>query len=522
MTNAGLQTRAWLSIASQDGSQYFFTVEATNGAGLKQIFSSDGVTIDTSPPVISKVYHGLKTEGKERAQVTSQSVGDQLSFCWDEPYDRESGLLSVKWCAGTSNNSCDITSLRSVNPEELFVKYAMSKSLSSGTIVFITLSVTNGAGLTSEVVSPPLLIDTTPPSQGHVSVGNSTETKYIKSSDLINTQWHGFADNESGLRHFEWAICQASVKDKCISPYANIGLKTTMSIDALGLSYGVSYIVIVRAFNKVGLFSQVSSNQFILDGGGPSPGNVYDGLQQRMDIEIQKSSREISANWSPFTDKHGKLAEYKMCVGTDPGACDVSDFVSFGTKLKGTISALNLTHNGKYFATVRAMSKSGYSTIATSNGVRVDSTPPVRGKVRDGQTTTDIDYQADGTFIYANWDDFRDDESDVTKYTWCAGTGVGVCDVVQEHNVVDRTSIKQQVEQELPEGIKIFITVTAFNNAGTSTTSASDGFKVDSTSPILTKVSSANSNMKSFLSVFSLYIHTKQAYVHICSCFSWV
>lgn len=494
MTAADLQTSVWHPLASRDGLQYFFTVEATNGAGLKQSVSSDGIIVDTSPPVISDIYHGVEKADKNAAHVMSQSVGDQLQFCWDKPYDEESGISSVKWCAGTSNNSCDIISLTSVDPRDVCVRYSMSKSLMSGTIAFIMLLVTNGAGITSEVVTLPLLIDTTPPSEGKVNVGNTAKLKYFRKGDLIKAEWRGFADNESRLSHFEWAICQVSAKDMCISPYVKAGGKTTVEIDTLGLRYGVSYALIVRAFNKLGLFSEAISNQFILDGTKPSAGTVYDGLQQRKDIEFQSSTTEMSANWSPFTDRNGQIAEYEMCIGVEAEPCDVSDFVSVGINLKGTVSGLSLKHNEKYFITVRATTESGYSQTATSNGVRVDSSPAVRGEVRDGQTLADIDHQADDTYIYANWDNFQDEESDVTEYTWCAGTGKGVCDIVLETNVGDRTSAKRQIEPALPEGIEIFVTVTTFNNAGASTTSSSDGFKVDKSVPILSKVTKVYSS----------------------------
>ena len=145
---------------------------------------------------------------------------------------------------------------------------------------------------------------------------------------------------------------------------------------------------------------------------------------------------------------------------------------------------------------MRATSESGNSQTATSNGVRVDSTPAVRGEVRDGQALVDIDYQADDTYVYANWDNFQDEESDVTEYTWCAGTGKGICDIVPETNVGDRTSAKQQIEPVLPEGIEIFVTVSTFNNAGASTKSSSHGFKVDISVPILSKVTYVDSTFK--------------------------
>ena len=499
MTSAGPNTTTYHSIAPEGGLQYFVTVKATNGAGLKETIYSDGITVDTTPPVIKGVHHGVEEKENDVPQLIIQNDGGYLAFYWEKPYDAESGISSVKWCAGTTNKYCNIVSLTSVDLEQLSVKHHMSESLVSGIVVFITLLVENGAGMITTVVSTPLLIDSTPPSVGNVIVGTTAGTTYFGEGTSIAAKWTGFIDGESHLSHFEWAICQASLKDKCISPYVNVSLKTTTNMGVLGESFGVSYVVVVRAFNKAGLFSEASSNQFILNGAKPSAGTVYDGLERRKDIEFQSSTTRIAANWSPFTDVNSRIADYEICVGTEPGTCDESAFVSLGIKLTGTITGLSLSHNREYFVTIRATSESGYSTTATSNGVRVDSTPAIGGEVRDGQTTEDIDYKSDGRYIYANWDEFQDDESDVTGYTWCAGTGKGICDIISETDVGDRTSAAKEVLPPLPGGISIFVTVCTFNNAGASTTVSSDGFKVDNTPPILSMVSTIDFNSSFFI-----------------------
>lgn len=498
MTSAGSNTTVYHRIAPQEGLQYFFTVEITNGAGLKDTIYSDGITVDTSPPVIEGVYHDLEKEENDVPQFIMRNDDRYLAFHWDKPYDKESGVSSVKWCAGTKKNTCNIVSLTSIDTEQLSVKHFMSESLASGIVLFITLSVKNGVGMSTTVVSSPLLIDNTPPSVGNVTVKRRGGNTYFGEVASIAATWSGFIDGESRLSHFEWAICQASVKDKC-SPYVNVALKTITNIDVQGVNFGVSYVVVVRAFNKVGLSSVATSNQFILDGAKPSAGTVYDGLKRRKDIEFQSSSTQLSANWSPFTDVNSRIAEYVICAGTEPGKCDKSDFVSLGIKLTGTITGLRLSHNRRYFVTVRATSESGYSTTASSNGVRVDITPPVGGQVRDGKPPADIDYQSDGRYIYANWDDFQDEESDTTGYTWCAGTGKSICDIIPKTDVGDHTSAIQQILPPLPGGISIFVTVTTLNKAGASTAVSSDGFKVDDTPPVLLKVNHANFNRGFFV-----------------------
>lgn len=507
MTSVDLRTSVYYWINLQEGLQYFFTVEATNGAGLKDVIYSDGITVDNSPPVIEGIYHSVENNDDSVPQLMIQNDGRYLEFYWKKPYDTESGIWSLKWCAETKNNSCNIVSPTSVDPEDTSVKHTMSPLLASGTVVYVMLVVTNGARITSTVVSRPLLIDTTPPSLGNVTLEKTAETAYFRKRHSITATWSGFVDDESHLSHFEWAICEACETDKCVNQYVNVGLDSTTNIDMFGFKYGISYVVIVRAFNEAGLFSEACSKHFILDGVNPSPGTVFDGLERQIDREFQSSTTRLSANWSPFKSVNSRIVDYEICAGTEPGTCDVSGFVSLGVNFKGSITGLSLEDNGRYFVTVRATSESGYNTTATSNGVRVDSTPPLGGKVRDGQTFMDIDYQAADTFIFANWDEFQDEESDVSGYTWCAGTGKGICDIISETSVGDRTSASQQILPPLPGGIPIFVTVSTLNNAGQYTKVSSDGFKVDDTQPLLSKVSLLWSTSLSTLLSFQLFRH---------------
>lgn len=489
MTSAGLRTSFYHSIIPQEGLRYFITVEATNGAGFKTATYSDGIIVDSSPAVLKGVYFEAEKKSIGKSQFIVQMDDRYLEFYWNKATDAESGISSIEWCAGTSNNSCDIVALNPISLDATNVKHYLYEPLASGTHVFVLLMVTNRAELTTTVVTKPLLIDTTPPSVGNVTVGTFPGTVYFKKGDTVKAKWYGFKDNESALDHYEWAVCQATTKGICFGPYVNVGSNTTSNIDVQGIEFGVSYVVVIHAFNKAGLFSEATSNPFIVDNLSPSAGTVYDGLHKRNDIEYQSSASQLSANWSPFKDVNGRIEKYELCIGTNQGSCDVSDFDSVGAKLSGTVIGLSLNHDVKYFVTVRATGVSGYSSIAASNGVKIDTTPPEYGQVRDGETLVDIDYQADDTYIYANWDDFHDKESGVAGYTWCAGTGKSFCDIISPTYVMDQMRAGQQVLEPLPAGIVIFVTVTAVNNVGISSTVSSDGFKVDNTGPILSGVS---------------------------------
>ena len=537
MTNADVQTSIHLQILLEEGQRYFFTVEATNGAGLKQTAYSDGVTVDVTPPLVGDVSYKVQTKASSARQQSSgsgrrrrsvrdtpgdadqtddfgasslrvfssvrgcnnsvntscdvkQSSDRLLVFSWEAPADAESGITSVEWCAGSSPHSCDTVLWTAVEPSTTSVEHSLSTPLPSGTLVVIKLRVSNGAGMQSTSISKPLLVDGTAPTDGVVIVGNTLETKYLRKDESLIADWSGFVDHESGLSHFEWAVCKAGSRDDCITPFVDVGLKATIENSALDIKPGISYVLIVRAHNKVELFRETESNQFILDGTPPTAGTVYDGSSDRNDLELQSSTSDISANWSPFTDSNGRITLYEMCVGTEQEKCDVSDFVNVGIAVKGSIQGLSLNHTRRYFVTVRATNEAGYSAMATSNGVLVDSTPAVGGEVRDGRTLADIDFQAGDTYIYANWDEFQDVESDVIRYAWCAGTRQGTCDIIPEIDVGDRISVGRQIRPSLTAGMAVFVTVSAYNGAGAITRVSSDGFKVDSTPPVVSKVTS--------------------------------
>ena len=47
------------------GITVFAIFRVTNGAGLSSIFSSDGITVDSTPPEIQSLYDGRKADGKD-------------------------------------------------------------------------------------------------------------------------------------------------------------------------------------------------------------------------------------------------------------------------------------------------------------------------------------------------------------------------------------------------------------------------------------------------------------------------
>ena len=123
------------------------------------------------------------------------------------------------------------------------------------------------------------------------------------------------------------------------------------------------------------------------------------------------------------------------------------------------------------------------------------------GLILDGnKEDEDIDVQKSRTEISAHWNTFDDLESDVIKVTWCAGLSSDICDLVNETTVEPNTTFAHAVlAQPIANGQRYYVTVTATNSAGVTTSLTSDGVTVDDTHPISGIVVDGNESDKDYL-----------------------
>jgi hypothetical protein len=92
---------------------------------------------------------------------------------WDEFHDPESGISKYVVCAGTIVGACDLVS-PTIVIAGLASRFSIWPAISSGTVVYSTLWVYNKAGLATKIHSDGVLVDTTPPDTGTVSIINKT------------------------------------------------------------------------------------------------------------------------------------------------------------------------------------------------------------------------------------------------------------------------------------------------------------------------------------------------------------
>ena len=159
------------------------------------------------------------------------------------------------------------------------------------------------------------------------------------------------------------------------------------------------------------------SESFMIDSTAPVPGVVYDGLGsdqntncsvnstskenhrcstrdfQDTDVNFTNNTQEIHARWIDFLDNESDIVEYFWCVGWQPMTDDIRACESTGIRQNGSHYGFNLTHGDNYFVTVIACNGARMCSAAHSDGVTIDTTPPVMTYVRDGVMGPDIDYQ---------------------------------------------------------------------------------------------------------------------------------
>ena len=165
--NVGLVTKVIVNnLNLTHNATYYTTVRATNGAAQTSFASSSGIIVDTTPPIIGSTLR----DGKD--VDTDFSIQDMfISINRDQFHDPESGISKYVVCAGTIVGACDSVSPATVS-NGLAARLDIRPAISSGTIVYSTLWVYNKAGIATEVHSDGVLVDTTPPDAGIVSIIN--------------------------------------------------------------------------------------------------------------------------------------------------------------------------------------------------------------------------------------------------------------------------------------------------------------------------------------------------------------
>ncbi|XP_078697384.1 uncharacterized protein LOC144925295 [Branchiostoma floridae x Branchiostoma belcheri] len=484
------------------GVQYYATVRAVTGSGNVLDFSTDGFTVDITPPVIQIDSVGVQIGNNsfqldwERSHY--QKSADSISANWH--IIESNDAVAYSWfCYGSYPGACDIFPV--TNTTDMSVPNSLVKPMRDGAPNTLTVSAMNAVGLWGQAVSGSLTVDETPPVAGEVFC-----PQFVQHASELSCRWQGFYDTESNIQYYMFGVGTAEGDDSVFNFTRIPSHQTHYSPTGMTIDHQETYYVTVVGYNAVEDFQASYSAPIMIDTTPPIAGRVIELSRNEkvnetskdgesvvtctskqecdaLDVKCQKSLTQVAVAWEHFRDPESHISRYEVALGTSAGGGQLQDFTAVNTGQNFVvITGLDLSDIRQVFATVRGTNAAGMSTVATSNGVyisRVSSGLPPLGeiRVRDGEySTKDLDYQDHNEELSAHWD-FSGDPCPISQYEWSILKVDGT--VVQPFTVVPsgQTSGNND-ELHMQDGETFFSAVRATNEMDFTYTVRSDGITV--------------------------------------------
>ncbi|XP_076113981.1 uncharacterized protein LOC143082265 [Mytilus galloprovincialis] len=335
-----------------------------------------------------------------------------------------------------------------------------------------------------------------------------TDIKYTPSNVALAAKWHVI--QAQGLRPlwYEWTAGYSD-KDEPEGIFDNLNDdvwhhagQTNQAI--LNIKRGqrlkespVSYSMFVRAWYNDDTYADFKTDG-ILVMSTPLPRRKIKGsavVEQipghwKKDVDYLKPGAPFTVKWTNvFKDDANIIAKFKVYLSTYPGGHDIHEVELDlpGSVTSHNISRVPLSPGKVFYSNVVGYSYSGIHATETSDGIMVDSLPPVTGTVYDGIGMHDTEYQNNSKLVGASWHGFSDRDSGITNYMWCVQTKSASvpCDIKDWENVGIHHSVSRVLNSShINTGEEVESLVYAVDGIGyRSKTSKSNGVMIDTTHP---------------------------------------
>ena len=420
---------------------------------------SSPTLIDLTPPVAGQV---IDEEDKDE---DFYAVNKTVRLVWCDFSDPESpirhcsvsivdsSLSALLWTTSATSNGKG-----SVAMDFLQNRWPESKR------VFTLVECFTELGLSAHSRSDGFVLNATPPTKGRVSFSISG----VQNTGLtdVTGAWTEFLDDESGIKEYFLSI----VDNEERSLYEKSVLASTSFSASLNLTAKMEYQLTVRATNGANMHSSSKSPWIIHDVTAPIGAHVYDGAG-RYDVDYRFSKIGYSSSWGSMTDDETNIVD---CIWFPQ---------SVGQRTNGSCIHCILVPGMTVYSTVSCYNSAGYETSVSSDGLTIDTTSPMTGKVYDGKGRQDKAYQKEFSAIDCSWDVFFDAESGIAKYSVCLGSSKGKCNIREKTGRTNSTE-RHFASLHLKHRDSYYCSVWGTNRAGLSAFSTSDGVLVDLTAPL--------------------------------------
>ena len=382
----------------QPGASYRFETQAifTEGDYSASGFSR-GVIADHTPPEIAEVT------------APAFTTSDRLWFQWAGA-DPESQIAKVQVALGSDYLLTDVTKgWVETTGEQGILSCDINGAklnLPTNTKCYLSLRLTNGAGLMTEVTTRPITIDDTPPPTPIVD----DQGAYINDQQPLEANWlWSPEDPESGTVSYQWTLLEYGERIDEAGWQEGDDRKKVILTD-FSQEHGKTYYFAVKATNGAGLSSVGISDGLIVDATVPflpkvkllNAINLKDPLAEEVNYI---TGREELGLWIDSYDPESGIAGYYYTWG-------VREEIDAQERQESASAHIGLENpafkDGEItvFAGESINEAGDYSLTGYSTGVLLDTGTPKVGEVRGFYS---------GNKIYFDWE-VTASRSPVVKY----------------------------------------------------------------------------------------------------------
>ncbi|KAK7493733.1 hypothetical protein BaRGS_00015062 [Batillaria attramentaria] len=408
-------------------------------------------------------------------------------------------LMTEQRVPADSNCASDVACVTSQTTDTGKVTFPRARSkLRDGQIYFVcaTVSPRTNSGLSHQPSSSQrdlcgngIVVDDFPPVRGSVSIGNAGDG-YLADNSHVQVTWQGFSDVETKVAHLpdeialNFSVALGSYPgSEDIAHYVSVGQRTTWVFEQLKIASGVTCIATVKAEDRVGHVTEVSSVPVTVDNTPPSVGRVTVGTTGTTGNNFVAGG-ELTVRWEKAQDSESGVDNMEVAIFSEGGQDEIVPF----QKCQGGSAILSdttsLVDGQTYIALLKVTNRAGLTALASSEPFVVDSSPPDQGFVLN-KAANSSDHGAYSTEVgvyRVYWSGFSDPHSGLHYYRVGLGSKPEQTDVHPFIYVGLQTSFVWT--REFEQGKKYYATVEACNRAGLCRVTSSRSLTFDNSPPL--------------------------------------
>jgi len=427
----------WTTPQLEDGKWYWRAC-AYDSHLISPMSEPYTLIIDTHPPTVSvPIDDGI------------YSTTEQVRFSWnrgEDPTPYESAIPSgikgyyIRITTGPVENETNFVKMAYVDTNEYRFPNGQNGVTYYASVCAVDKS--NNIGPWSGV-SDGITVDISVPK---VEGARTNATRYYPSK-TITWAWNASTDYPSGIAgYYVWVWSGGT---DLVTDYFTTELSYTFD----NCTDGKTYYAKVRAVDNAGNTGDYCTAEYgvTVDTTPPEPVTVTDSGR------YTNNPGAFSIEWSKSIDAESGITRYEYCLGTAPGLDDVVSWRNATpTQQSVRLTGLSLKDGVTYYATVCAVNGAGIrSSLSSSDGLTVDTTPPKIEAIYDGGEVSNI-----GTIVFS-WN-ATDEVSGIVGYTVCVGTTEGGNNVISNRQTTN-TSLELK---RAKNGETYYISVQAVDGAG--------------------------------------------------------